>query len=1236
MTDLSRPRPPADQDQRDAALDLERSFIVQAPAGSGKTELLTQRLLKLLGRVERPERVLAITFTRKATQEMRERIMRRLRQAAAGDAPKPHEAEAVRLAQGVLENDAWHGWHLLDHPGRLRILTIDSLCANLLQRSPEHGAAVSGLRLMEQPKPLYRRAVRSLFEDLDDPESLTGTGLGDGVALHESLVRVLTHLEGDVAQLEDLLIGMLRIRDQWVDPEAEPVPGRPRPSMRDVLRYRQAAEYAAFRDILGGANVDNAIRLACELGAESDSDHADTAPAAALARLLRSGVNDGSGTDANPGTGTGTSTGTGADTSAGGAAVPGAGNDPFETVLATVDTGTADPDVVAAWCLAQLLTTKAGKFRGKTAIKPAFFKNAGEHLAPQATALGEIHQRWFENPVARDAIERMAKYPPLTTGEFDDRILQDVVALLRVLLVELNVAMSEEGATDFQHLAQAALNCLEPAPDGGISPVLMAEDQRLDHLLVDEFQDTSHTQHRLIAHLTEGWQPGDGRTLFLVGDPMQSIYRFRQADVGLFTRVVREQRMGEVPVELLRLTANFRSAVEIVDWANARFRTIFPAEERRDSGAVAYHPAVAEREPGGHVRIHPLAPDYSDEDEAREIAGLIRDCRARLDDPEIAVLVRARSHLRALAHELSRQGIAFEAVDVDPLTERPAIQDLRAIARVLAQPSDRVAWLALLRAPWCALTVPWLHRLAGERRDADILQRLGHISQSVESNWEEEDPMGPPPTDDDWPQASRQRLARLYRVMRRALDGAHGERLAERVERAWLELQGPACVAGPEEWENAADFLALLDRLERESPRELIERLDEAMDDLYARGRPSRVQLMTIHKAKGLEFDVVILPRLHSKVGRNERRLIMAQPFTLEGRAAAAAPGNLATESDAGPARQWNGGALGDGILMAAVTTRRQNGPSLYDYLGAVDKERQDYETQRVLYVAATRARTELHLFGRYGYRAKDDAFTIPAGSFMKMLEPVFGPAAETLDYTPGASDDSTEEAPLMPLLRLRESLPAGIMPGAAPEDAAHEGSVAPQPEPEPEAFQLPGLPDRNAAALGDALHQMLECLFDFAGGEAARAWATGMLENDTALRSLIRNAGAETGQLEALTQKLRAFIRTLLQSDAGRELLAVAPNAAFAELPLMSRAGHRIAHHIIDLAFRDTQGRWHIVDYKTGADTPQTREAWRAQLSRYATLLEAVTGTAPHRLAIYLAATGTTLNFDADGLEDT
>src|SRR6202046_4868683 len=129
----SHERPP-DWRERERALDVEQSWIVEAPAGSGKTGLLIQRYLKLLAdeSVEMPEQVLAITFTVKATNEMRERVMVQLQRASESNAPtrdSEFNRETHRFAQAVLDRDALLGWGLLDNPPRLRIRTIDSVCA---------------------------------------------------------------------------------------------------------------------------------------------------------------------------------------------------------------------------------------------------------------------------------------------------------------------------------------------------------------------------------------------------------------------------------------------------------------------------------------------------------------------------------------------------------------------------------------------------------------------------------------------------------------------------------------------------------------------------------------------------------------------------------------------------------------------------------------------------------------------------------------------------------------------------------------------------------------------------------------------------------------------------------------------------------------------------------------------------------------------------------------------------
>ena len=180
----------SDAAARSAALDPRRSFIVQAPAGSGKTELLTQRYLRLLATVESPEQILAITFTRKAAAEMRARILQALQSADAPPPESPHKRSTWELARAVRAADAQRDWQLMQHPARLRIQTIDAFNASLARRLPVLAGTGAALEPTTITAPLYEAAGRRLIERLGD---------GSTVAAH--LEVLIVHLGNRVDRL---------------------------------------------------------------------------------------------------------------------------------------------------------------------------------------------------------------------------------------------------------------------------------------------------------------------------------------------------------------------------------------------------------------------------------------------------------------------------------------------------------------------------------------------------------------------------------------------------------------------------------------------------------------------------------------------------------------------------------------------------------------------------------------------------------------------------------------------------------------------------------------------------------------------------------------------------------------------------------------------------------------------------------------------------------------------------
>ena len=196
----------ADAAARKRALDPQTSFIVQAPAGSGKTELLTQRYLVLLAQAAHPEEVVAITFTRKAANEMRERVLGALDDARNKPRPgKAHKADSWDLARTVIERDIALAWQLIANPSRLRIHTIDSFCASLTRQMPYLSRFGAPPSATEDAERLLRDTARNTLAHLNENDQWTG-----------AVERLLRHLDNNHPKAVDLISQMLARRDQWL------------------------------------------------------------------------------------------------------------------------------------------------------------------------------------------------------------------------------------------------------------------------------------------------------------------------------------------------------------------------------------------------------------------------------------------------------------------------------------------------------------------------------------------------------------------------------------------------------------------------------------------------------------------------------------------------------------------------------------------------------------------------------------------------------------------------------------------------------------------------------------------------------------------------------------------------------------------------------------------------------------------------------------------------------------
>jgi len=1115
----------ADASARERALDVRGSFIVQAPAGAGKTELLTRRYLALLATVEQPESILAITFTRKAAAEMRDRIVGALRSVHAPDPARPLHERTLALARAALAADEVRGWGLLAQPGRLRIHTIDALNLGLARRLPLLSGLGAGLGVEEDARDLYAEAAQNLLGHL--PQGLPFAS--------DAVATLLAHVDNRVERFVDLVIEMLTRREAWLsvlppdvsEPEAE-------------VRLKDQLEAARARLVRG--HLESLQRSFPEAWLRDAS-----AVAHAAAGNLVAGGRD----------------------------------SPICAWSGTTQVPDASFESIARWQgLAQLLLTNECRVRAAFNVAVGVPPGpAGQELKRRA---GLVADELRANDAAVRLLDAVRRLPPPAYDAQEWRVLVAQLRVLQLAVAELELVFAARRTADYPRFAWAARQSLG-TPDAPTDTAL-ALDAELRHVLVDEFQDTSEAQVRLLESLTAGWERGDGRTLFLVGDPMQSIYRFRNAEVGLFLDI-RSRGLGTIELEPLTLAVNFRSTEPVVQWVNECFAQVLPPADDMFRGAVTYAASVARPEAGtdGGVHVHPLLR-RSRTLEAQQVAAIVAERLAADPKASVGILVQGRSHLVHIVAELARVGIAFRATDVDPLDERPVVLDLLALTRALSHLADRPAWLALLRAPWCGLSLAALHVLVGDDREATIVELLRDRERRARLAGKEGD-----------------RLERAWSIVETALAELRRFGLRDTVERAWHALGGPATVESAREVDEAeAYFDALADLETRAAGPVDLERLGRALESLYApsRERPDvRVELLTVHKAKGLQYDTVIVPALERLPGRDPRRLLHWLKLPVAGR---------------------------DELVVAPVEHTGGDPNLLYAWLESLEREKLMQERRRLLYVAATRAERWLHLFGSAQVQDKDGSLAVrqpPGNSALGLLWPVVealfdARLAELGDVEGEVAAEPTRDPPL-------RRLPADWRPPPAPR--APEVVSRAVARAAPAATVEFDWATETARHVGTVVHRELQ-----------RAARDGLQPDagDRRVRLRWEHELAELGvprdlRASAIERVASAVQRTLADAR-GRWLLDARHAGSATELALTGRVGADIVRVVIDRTFVDASGvRW-IVDYKTsrhegaGLDAflDSEQERYRPQLERYAALMRRLEA-APVRLGLYFPLLG-------------
>jgi ATP-dependent exoDNAse (exonuclease V) beta subunit len=536
---------------------------------------------------------------------------------------------------------------------------------------------------------------------------------------------------------------------------------------------------------------------------------------------------------------------------------------------------------------------------------------------------------------------------------------------------------------------------------------------------------------------------------------------------------------------------------------------------------------------------------------------------------------------------LESRGTDAIGVDLVPLHDLSIVRDLVALLQALHHLGDRTAWLAVMRAPWCGLSLETLTELS-QRADKQLPwealsdpARLKHI-----------------------PGGEVARLTRVREVLANALQTRDTLPLADWLETTWLRL-GAADAYPQQDLRHARAFLnALSDRAasgEWSGPKDL----ESLLGELYAQPQAAThnpVQIMTIHRAKGLEFDHVFVPGLDRELNRGREPLLRWLDL----------PRRLG-ESD---------------LVMAPVPAIGDDaGGSVGVYLKRLMARRLANEQIRLLYVAATRAKKTLYLSAAPKAKA-DGAIQPKSGTLLASLWPALGASFKHGDLhatnaqteVPGSNEPETA-SPSNPLKRLR----ADWTPPSTVASAATDISRLPlgRQSLEPPEFSWVGETSRH---IGTVVHAGLE---SFANAATLPSRASLEAARDTYRHQLLRHGVPERDLARATDVVVEALTRTV-EDERGRWIFAPEHRQARSELALTGIAAGRLTGVVIDRSFVDSAGTRWVIDFKTsrheggGLESflEQEMDRYRPQLETYVALARGL-GPDPVRAGLYFPLLG-------------
>ena len=809
------------------AIAPENNVIVHAAAGTGKTYLLSNRIIRLLLADCRPGSILGVTFTRKAAGEIHQRVMQRLLDMAGMDEQRlqaelatlgaPADAVTLARARDLYET-------VLNAVPPLRATTFHAFCQDILRRFPLEAMAPPGFNLLEATRELEQLAWRALDAEITaDPSSTLAQAMD-----------MLLRDSGGYENTRHTLMTFLQHRNDWW-------------------------AYIEGQDDVPAYATD---RLQAALGIVPETDpvalfHADTAVVAQLdryAQLL--------------------------------ARHPTTTHEKLVANLAQARLHQTTPDQAFVFVRDAVLTREQQP-RALRSSK-ALTESLGEDDVNQLLTL---HRQLADRILA--VLEQQRRHATL-------RLARAWYVCGQRLLDHYQHLKEEHGLLDFTDLEWKTCQLLNRSRHA--EWVQYKLDQRIDHLLVDEFQDTNPTQWRLLLPLLQEMAAGDPqrhRSVFLVGDEKQSIYRFRRADPDLF-RAAHTWLTEHAGARTFGQHTSWRSSPAIIRFVNLVFggeadaayalRAFEPHDTHHETmwGRVELLPLVAKgrapMEPPTTLRDPLQTPRIIDEDrrhhaEAELIVTRIRsllgvpivfrtDGNGAVHRPlaygDILILLRDRQYAHAYEDALRRAGVPYLGSARGQLLARLEIRDLVHLLQLLSAPFDDLALASVLRSPIFSASDADLMQLARGEGPPSWYARLLRLPAAPET------PLGRAR------QLLSQWMAQVDRIpVHDLLDRIYAEsdlpgryiaaapaHLRARVEASLSRFLDLALDVDSGRYPSLMRFLARLETLSQDDQ----ETANEAADN-----DRQRVRILTIHAAKGLEAPVVFLADSARDTGYRDR-----------------------------------------------------------------------------------------------------------------------------------------------------------------------------------------------------------------------------------------------------------------------------------------------------------------------------------------------------------------------------